>query len=82
MVNQKADYGIGIQPMLDRVTPLLKTQACSLAILLDSSLSLDAQVSAVARSASAQFKQLCPFFEMSDLETVASSLVTTCLDYY
>ena len=41
---QKADEGIGILPVLDGVTLPLKTQVHSLGMLLDSSLSLDAQL--------------------------------------
>ena len=84
LVSQKADEGIGILPVLDGVTLPLKTQVCSLCVLLDSSLSLDAQVSAVARSAFAQLKlvlQLRSFLEMSDLATVTHALVTSYLDY-
>ena len=77
------DY-LWILPVLDEVTLPLKTHVCSLCVLLDSSLSLDAQVLAVARSAFAQLKlvsQLHLFLEMSDLATVAHALVTSRLDY-
>ena len=50
LVSQKADQGTGMQPVLDGVTLPLKIQVCSLGVRLDSSPSLDAQVSAVARS--------------------------------
>ena len=53
LVSRKPNQGIGLQPVLDGVTLHLKTQAHSLGMRQDSSLSLDAQVSAVARSASA-----------------------------
>ena len=46
-----ADQGIRMQPVLDGDTLPLKTQVCSLGMLLDSSLSLDGQVLAVARNA-------------------------------
>ena len=68
---------------LDRVTLPLKTQVHSLGVLLNSALSLDTEVSAVARSAFAQLKlvrQLCPFLEMLDLATVTHALVTSQLD--
>ena len=70
LVIWKADEGIGILTVVDGVTLPLKIQVHSLGVLLDSSLSLDAQVSAVALSAFAQLKlvhQLRPFREMSDL---------------
>ena len=53
-------------------------------VLLDSSLSLDAQVLAVARSAFAQLKLVCQlhlFLERSDLAMVTHALVTSWLDY-
>ena len=84
LVSQKADQGIGIQLVLDGVTLPLKTQVCSLGVLLDSALSLDAQVSGVARSPFAELKlvrQLRPFLEKSDLATVTHALVTSRLDY-
>ena len=55
-----------------------------MALLLDSSLNLDAQVSAVARSAFVQLKlvhQLNPFLVRSDLASVTHTLVTSWLDY-
>ena len=55
-VNQKADQGIGVQPVLDGVTLPLKTQVHSLGVLLDLSLRVDSQVLAVAKSAFAQLK--------------------------
>ena len=57
---------------------------CSLGVLLDSSLSLDAQVSVVSRSAFTQLKlvhQLHLFLEMLGLATVTHALVTSRLDY-
>ena len=66
------------------VTLSLNIQVYSLGVLLDSSLSLDAQVSVVAGSAFAQPKlvhQLRPFLEMLDLPTVTHALVTSRLDY-
>ena len=52
-------------------------------LLWDSSLSLDTQVLAVARSAFAQLKlvhQLHPFLETSVLATVTHALVTSQMD--
>ena len=80
----KADQGIGREPVLDGIMLPLKKQVHILEVLLDSSLSLDAQVSAAARSAFAQLKlvhQLCPFLENSDLTTVIHALVTSRLNY-
>ena len=85
LVSRKADEGIGILPVLDGVTLPLKTQVRSSGVLLDSSLSLDAQVLVVARRAFPQLKlvrQLCTFLEMSDLATVTHALVTSHFDYY
>ena len=45
-----------MQPVLDGVTLSLETQVYSMGVLLDSPLSLDAQFSAVAKSAFAQLK--------------------------
>uniref|UniRef100_G1KYX6 HSR domain-containing protein n=1 Tax=Anolis carolinensis TaxID=28377 RepID=G1KYX6_ANOCA len=84
LVSHKAEQGIGLQPVLDGVALPLKTRVCSLGILLDSSLSLEPQVSEVARGAFAQLRlvrQLCPFLGKSDLATVVHTLVTSRLDY-
>ena len=61
----------------DKVIFSLKTQLCSLGVLLDSSLNLDAQVLVVSRSAFAQLKL---FLERSNLATVTHVLVIPCLD--
>ncbi|XP_062825481.1 uncharacterized protein LOC134295910 [Anolis carolinensis] len=84
LVSRKAEQGIGLQPVLDGVALLLKTQVRSLRVLLDSSLSLEPQVSAVARGAFAQLRlvhQLRPFLGRSDLATVVHALLTSRLDY-
>ena len=70
--------------ILNGITFPLKKQVCSLGVLLDSSLGLDAQVAMVARSAFSQLKlvhQLFPFLEMLDLATVIHASVTSRLDY-
>ena len=59
LVSQKADQGTGIQLVLDGVTLPLKTQVHSFCVLLNSALSLDAQVSEVAKGAFAQLKLVC-----------------------
>uniref|UniRef100_A0A803U1N2 Reverse transcriptase domain-containing protein n=1 Tax=Anolis carolinensis TaxID=28377 RepID=A0A803U1N2_ANOCA len=84
LVSQKAEQGIGLQPVLDGVTLPLKAQVRSLGVILDSSLSLEPQVSAVARGAFAQLKlvrQLQPYLGKPDLATVVHALVTSRLDY-
>uniref|UniRef100_A0A803TE01 ribonuclease H n=1 Tax=Anolis carolinensis TaxID=28377 RepID=A0A803TE01_ANOCA len=48
LVSRKAEQGIGLQPVLDGVALPLKTQVRSLGVILDSLLSLEPQVSAVA----------------------------------
>uniref|UniRef100_A0A803TYG3 Reverse transcriptase domain-containing protein n=1 Tax=Anolis carolinensis TaxID=28377 RepID=A0A803TYG3_ANOCA len=61
-----------------------KAQVRSLGMILDSSLSLEPQVSAVARGAFAQLKlvrQLHPYLGKPDLATVVHALVTSHLDY-
>lgn len=55
-----------------------------LGVFLNSSLSLDAQIFVVARSALAQLKlvhKLCLLLEKCDLDTVTHALVTSQLDY-
>uniref|UniRef100_A0A803SRC4 Reverse transcriptase domain-containing protein n=1 Tax=Anolis carolinensis TaxID=28377 RepID=A0A803SRC4_ANOCA len=83
-VSRKSDRGIGWQPVLNGVALPLKAQVRSLGVLLDSSLTLEAQVSAVAGRAFAQLKlvrQLRPYLVKSDLATVVHALVTSRLDY-
>uniref|UniRef100_A0A803TUY7 Reverse transcriptase domain-containing protein n=1 Tax=Anolis carolinensis TaxID=28377 RepID=A0A803TUY7_ANOCA len=84
LVSQKAEQGIGLQPVLDGVTLPLKAQVRSLGVFLDSSLSLEPQVSAVARGAFAQLKLMCqlrPYLGKPDLAMVVHALVKSCLDY-
>uniref|UniRef100_A0A803SUK8 Reverse transcriptase domain-containing protein n=1 Tax=Anolis carolinensis TaxID=28377 RepID=A0A803SUK8_ANOCA len=83
-VSRMSDRGIGWLPVLDGVALSLKAQVCSLGVLLDSALTLDAQVSAVAGRAFAQLKlvrQLRPYLVKSDLAMVVHALVTSRLDY-
>uniref|UniRef100_A0A803TBL4 Reverse transcriptase domain-containing protein n=1 Tax=Anolis carolinensis TaxID=28377 RepID=A0A803TBL4_ANOCA len=83
-VSRSTDRGIGWLPVLDGVALPLKAQVRSLGVLLDSSLSLDAQVSAVAGRAFAQLKlvhQLRLYLEKSGLTTVVHALVTSRMDY-
>uniref|UniRef100_A0A803THC7 Reverse transcriptase domain-containing protein n=1 Tax=Anolis carolinensis TaxID=28377 RepID=A0A803THC7_ANOCA len=84
LVSRKAKQGIGLQPVLAGVALPLKTQVRSLGVMLDSSLSLEPQVSVVARGAFAQLRlvrQLRPFLKKSDLAIVVHALVTSLLDY-
>uniref|UniRef100_A0A803TPZ2 Reverse transcriptase domain-containing protein n=1 Tax=Anolis carolinensis TaxID=28377 RepID=A0A803TPZ2_ANOCA len=84
LVSRKAEQGIGLQPVLDGVTLPLKAQVRSLGVLLDSLLSLEPQVSAVARGAFEQLKlgrQLCLYLGKPDLAMVVQALVTSRLDY-
>uniref|UniRef100_A0A803TXH6 Reverse transcriptase domain-containing protein n=1 Tax=Anolis carolinensis TaxID=28377 RepID=A0A803TXH6_ANOCA len=83
-VSRLADRGIGWQPVLDEVALPLKMQVRSLGVFLDSSLTLDAQVLAVAARAFAQLKlvrQLQLYFVKSDLAMVVHALVTSMMDY-
>uniref|UniRef100_A0A803TMD6 Reverse transcriptase domain-containing protein n=1 Tax=Anolis carolinensis TaxID=28377 RepID=A0A803TMD6_ANOCA len=83
-VSRMSDRGIGWLPVLDGAALPLKAQVRSLGVLLDSALTLDAQVSAVAGRAFAQLKlvrQLRPYLVKSDLATVVHALVTSRLDY-
>ncbi|KAF7237429.1 Motile sperm domain-containing protein 1 [Varanus komodoensis] len=62
----------------------LKDKVCSLGVLLDPELSLEAQVTAVARSAFFQLRlihQLRPYLENDCLATVTHALVTSRLDF-
>uniref|UniRef100_A0A803U146 Reverse transcriptase domain-containing protein n=1 Tax=Anolis carolinensis TaxID=28377 RepID=A0A803U146_ANOCA len=56
LVDRKPDRGIGWQPVLDGVTLPLKPQFRSLGVLLDSSLTLEAQASAVSGRAFTQLR--------------------------
>uniref|UniRef100_A0A803TU59 Reverse transcriptase domain-containing protein n=1 Tax=Anolis carolinensis TaxID=28377 RepID=A0A803TU59_ANOCA len=78
-VSRSTDRGTGWLPVLEGVALPLKAQVHSLGVLLDSSLSLDAQVLAVARRAFAQLKlvrQLRPYLENTGLTMVVHALVT------
>ncbi|XP_061460454.1 uncharacterized protein LOC133373973 [Rhineura floridana] len=76
LVNGSPDQ-LDVRPVLDEVTLPLKEQVRSLGVLLDPSLSLEAQVASVARSAFYQFRlvaQLRPYLDREHL-------VTSRLDY-
>ncbi|KAF7254422.1 hypothetical protein EYD10_00127 [Varanus komodoensis] len=65
-------------------TEVLWDKVRSLGVLLDPELSLEAQVTAAARSAFLQLRlihQLCPYLEFDCLATVTHALVTSRLDF-
>ncbi|KAF7244380.1 putative RNA-directed DNA polymerase from transposon BS [Varanus komodoensis] len=70
--------------VLNGVALPLRDKVRSLGVLLDPELSLEAQVTAVARSAFLQLwliHQLCPYLEYNCLVTVTHALVTSRLDF-
>ncbi|KAF7251619.1 HHIP-like protein 1 [Varanus komodoensis] len=70
--------------VLNGVALPLRDKVHSLGVLLDPELSLEAQVTAVARSAFLQLRlihQLRPYLEYDCLATVTHALVTSCLDF-
>ncbi|KAF7234952.1 hypothetical protein EYD10_18178, partial [Varanus komodoensis] len=70
--------------VLNGVALPLRDKVCSLGVLLDSEISFETQVTAVARSAFLQFRlihQLRPYLEYDCLVTVTHTLVTSCLDF-
>lgn len=72
-----------VQSALYRITLSSQNQVHNLFGLLDWSLSLDGQVSAVDSNMFTQLKlvhQICPFLEKLDLATVTHALVTYYLD--
>ncbi|XP_061451815.1 uncharacterized protein LOC133369973 [Rhineura floridana] len=83
LVNGSPDQ-LDVRPVLDEVTLPLKEQVRSLGVLLDPSLSLEAQVASVARSAFYQLRlvaQLRPYLDREHLTSVIHALVTSRLDY-
>ncbi|KAF7237674.1 Structural maintenance of chromosomes protein 1B [Varanus komodoensis] len=74
----------GFDLVLNGATLPLRDKVCSLGVLLDLELSLEAQVTAVARSAFLQLRlinQLRPYLEYDCLATVTHALVTSRLDF-
>ncbi|KAF7237627.1 cGMP-inhibited 3',5'-cyclic phosphodiesterase A [Varanus komodoensis] len=74
----------GFDLVLNGVALPLRDKVRSLGVLLDPELSLEAQVTAVARSAFFQLRlihQLRPYLEYDCLATVTHVLVTSCLDF-
>ncbi|KAF7246206.1 NIPA-like protein 2 [Varanus komodoensis] len=70
--------------VLNGVALPLRDKVRSLGVLLDPELSLEAQVTVVARSAFFQLRlihQLCPYLEYDCLVTVTHALVTSRLDF-
>ncbi|KAF7251997.1 hypothetical protein EYD10_02590 [Varanus komodoensis] len=78
-------FGMGdLDLVLNGVALPLRDRVCSLGVLFDPELSLEAQVTAVARSAFLQLwliHQLCPYLENDCLATVTHALVTSRLDF-
>ena len=75
---------MGKRPVIDGVTLPLKEQLCSLAVLLDPSLSLEAQVDSMAWSTWGQLWLICqlrPVLDRDNLTIVVHALVTYRLDY-
>lgn len=75
--------GIGQLSLLDGVAVPLKEQVCSLWVLIDPALSLEAQVSSASRSTFYQLwpvSQLQPFPDRDSLATVVCAVVTSRLD--
>ncbi|KAF7248125.1 hypothetical protein EYD10_05844 [Varanus komodoensis] len=74
-------FGVGdLDLVLNGVALPLKDRVCSLGVLLDPELSLEAQVTAVARSTFLQLRliyQLRPYLENDCLATVTHALVTS-----
>ena len=84
LVGDSSDRMVGAQPVLDGIALPLKEQVCSLGVLLEPSLSLEAQVASVAQSAFYQLRlvaQLRPYLDRDDLASVVHALVTSKLDY-
>ena len=78
------DRLVGVQPVLDGVPLPLKEQVRNLGVLLEPSLSLEAQMASVARSAFYQLQlvaQLHPYLDRDNLASVVHALVTSKLDY-
>ncbi|KAF7236005.1 Catenin delta-1, partial [Varanus komodoensis] len=74
----------GFDLVLNGVALPLRGKVCSLGVLLDPELSLEAQVTAVERSAFLQLRlinQLHPYLEYDCLATVTHALVTSGLDF-
>ncbi|XP_061487037.1 uncharacterized protein LOC133387065 isoform X2 [Rhineura floridana] len=84
LVDGFSDRMVDTYPILDGVTLPLKDRVRSLGVVLDSSLSLEAQVASVARNAFYQLRlvaQLCPYLSKEDLTSVVHALITLRLDY-
>ena len=75
---------VGAQPVLDGVALPLKEHVHSLGVLLEPSMSLEAQVASVAQSAFYQLwlvAPLCPYLDRDNLASVVYALVTSKLGY-
>ena len=79
LVSQKADQGVGMQPLMDRITLLLKKTAVQFGGA-PGSIPGHAQVSTVARSAFPQLKLVCQlymFLKWSDLAMMKHVILIT-----
>ena len=84
LVSGSSERIVGVQPVLDGVALPLKEQVRSLGVLLEPSLSLEAQVALVAWSAFYQLRlvaQLRPYLDRDNLASVVHALVTSKLNY-
>ncbi|XP_078241606.1 uncharacterized protein LOC140704410 [Pogona vitticeps] len=84
LVGAPPDRLKGHLPTLDGITLPLKDRVRSLGVLLDPSLTLEAQVDSVSRGAFLQLRriyQLRPYLDEQNLAAVTHALVTTRLDY-
>ncbi|XP_061487325.1 prostacyclin synthase isoform X3 [Rhineura floridana] len=84
LVGGSPDQMVDVRPILDGVALPLNAQIRSLGVLLDPSLSLEAQIASVARGAFYQLRlvaQLRPYLDRENLASVVHVLVTSKLDY-
>ncbi|XP_061465627.1 uncharacterized protein LOC133376825 [Rhineura floridana] len=84
LVGGSPDQMVDVRPVLDGVALPLNAQIRSLGVLLDPSLSLEAQIASVAQGAFYQLRlvaQLHPYLDRENLASVVHVLVTSKLDY-
>ena len=85
LVGASPDRLEGHFPALNGITLPLRDRVCSLEVLLDPSLNLEAQVDSVARGTFLQglrkLYQLQPHLDERSLMTVTHTLVTSRIDY-
>ncbi|XP_061471923.1 uncharacterized protein LOC133379865 [Rhineura floridana] len=81
LVGGSSDWMVDVQPVLYGVTLPLKEKVRSLGVLLEPSLSLQAQVASVAFYQLRLVAQLCTYLDKDKLASVVHALVTSKLDY-